>query len=77
MAATMKNMTAATPVVEHEEEPRVRVFIPLPEEVDSGAKVDMYEHVTINDNTTLVRRGEYVDVPIPVFIQLRNKYPHL
>lgn len=62
---------------ENNEEPRVRVFIAPPEEADSGIKTDPYEHVTINGNTTLIRRGEYVDVPVPVYIQLRNKYPHI
>jgi hypothetical protein len=70
-------LVAATPVIQEEEEPRVRIMIPLREDDDSGLKVDPYEHVTINDVTTLVRRGEYVEVTVPVFQQLRNKYPKL
>lgn len=57
--------------------PRVRVILPEMEEVGTGLKTDPYEHVTINGETTLVRRGEYVDVTVPVFMQLRNKYPKL
>ena len=71
------NITAAAPIQVVEEEPRVRVFIPKNEDDDAGMKVDPYEHVTINDETTLIRRGEYVDVTVPVFIQLRNKYPNI
>lgn len=85
MAATKENqtpvvddITAVTPVkVKKENVPRVRVFLPPLEEDESGVKVDQYEHVTINGVTTLVKRGEYVDVTVPVFIQLRNKFPHI
>lgn len=59
------------------EENRVRIFIPFNEEELSGVKMDPYEHVTINGETTLIKRGEYVEVKPEVFIQLRNKYPHL
>ena len=70
-------ITAAVPVVEEREVPRVKIFIPKNEDDDSGMKVDPYEHVTINDETTLIRRGVYVDVTVPVFLQLRNKYPNI
>ena len=71
-------VTVEAPIVqENNEIPRVRVFIPLPEEASSGVKYDPYEHVTINGETTLVRRGEHLDVTVPVFVQLRNKYPNL
>ena len=44
----------------------------------SGATVDQYEHVTIaNENgieTYGVQRGVTVNVPVPVFIQLYEKY---
>ena len=55
---------------------KVQVFIP-PHEDDSpnNVKVDQYEHVTINGVTTLIKRGEYVEVPVPVYIQLKNKFP--
>lgn len=60
--------------VQEEEEARVSVYLPLNEDDMSGVKVDKYEHVTINGVTTLIRRGEHVDVTVPVYIQLRNKY---
>ena len=73
-----KSLTVAVPREEQTEElPRVRVFIPESEEVGTGMKLDHYEHVTINGETTLIRKGMYVDVTVPVFMQLRNKYPNL
>ena len=56
---------------------RVRIFIPFNDEELAGIKMDPYEHVTINGETTLIRRGEYVEVTPEVFIQLRNKFPNL
>lgn len=71
-------LTVETPVQETvADEPRVRVYLPLLESEGAGVHVDQYEHVTVNGETTLVRRGEYVDVTVPVFIQLKNKFPHL
>lgn len=58
-------------------ETRVQVTLPLLPDDDSGVAVDQYEHVTINGKTTLIKRGETVDVTIPVFEQLRNKFPRL
>ena len=31
----------------------------------------------INGKVTQIRRGEYVDVKVPVFLQLLNRYPNL
>jgi hypothetical protein len=77
MTKEVKGITVGTPVVEKVDDlPRVRVYIPKLED-EGGMKTDPYEHVTINDETTLVRRGEYVDVTVPVFLQLRNKFPHI
>ena len=59
------------------DEPRVRVVLPLLPEDQMGLKVDQYEHVTINGETTLVKRGECVDVTVPVYIQLRNKFKNI
>lgn len=56
---------------------RVQICIPLPAEQASGLRADAHEHVTINGKTTLIKRGEYVEVPIDVYIQLRNRYPNL
>ena len=55
--------------------PRVRICLPLNENDTSGLKVDPYEHVTVNGVTTLIKRGEYVDVTVPVYMQLRNRFP--
>lgn len=58
-------------------EPTVRVFIPLAEESNSDLKVDQSETVIINGKVTRIRRGEYVDVKVPVFMQLKQRYPNL
>lgn len=59
-------------------ETRVRIFLPLPPESESGLKVDPYEHVTINgQNPVYIKRGEYVEVTVPVFEQLRKRYPNI
>lgn len=55
---------------------RPRIYLPLLEEV-GGVKVDQYEHVTVNGKTTLIRRGEYVDVEPEVYIQLKNRFPSI
>ena len=78
MAKKVDTLTVETPVQETvADEPRVRVYLPLLESEGAGVHVDQYEHVTVNGETTLVRRGAYVDVTVPVFIQLQNKFPHL
>lgn len=60
------------------EVPRVRIILPLPPETESGLKVDMYEHVTINGEPPVyIKRGEWVDVTVPVYMQLRNRYPNI
>lgn len=72
-------ITVATPVEEKtDKQPRVRVMVPLSLESESGLQSDPYEHVTINGEPPVyIRRGEYVDVTIPVFEQLKNKYPNI
>ena len=78
MAKKVDTLMVETPVQETvADEPRVRVYLPLLESEGAGVHIDQYEHVTVNGETTLVRRGEYVDVTVPVFIQLKNKFPHL
>lgn len=52
------------------------VYIPKIEDA-VGAKVDQTEHVTINGRTTIVQRGERVEVPVDVFTALKVKYPDL
>lgn len=58
-------------------EPTVRVFLPLLEVAGDGAAVDQTENVIINGVVTQIRRGEYVDVKVPVFMQLKQRYPNL
>lgn len=58
-------------------EPRVTIYIPKSEVNDGGVSIDQTEHVTINGNTTIIQRGERVDVPVDVFLALREKYPDL
>ena len=58
-------------------EPVVRVFIPLAEDSGSEGKVDQTENVIINGKVTQIRRGEYVDVKVPVFMQLKQRYASL
>ena len=58
-------------------EDKVHIIIPKLPDDEMGFKVDQYEHVTINGNTTLIRRGEHVDVSPEADMQLRNKYPTL
>ena len=61
--------------------PMVSIYLPRLEEEGNGVRVDQYERVTIaneqKENTYLVHRGERVDVPVPVFVVLKEKYPHL
>lgn len=62
--------------------PRVSIFLPALEGDDSsGVVVDQYEHVTIANETgeqiVYVKRGEHVDVTVPVFMALKQKYPNL
>lgn len=62
--------------------PYVSVFIPALEDSGSGGlKVDQYEHVTIaneqKETCWKVLRGETVEVPVPVFLQLKQKYPKI
>ena len=74
-----------TVVVEKKEEgykgPTVRVFLPRLEEEGNGIRVDQYEHVTISNEVKeerwFVKRGEYADVPMPVYAVLKEKYPDI
>lgn len=89
MAATKKSdevFDGLTIVAEEKnavpKEQTVSVFIPALEDSGSeGIKVDQYEHVTIanevKENCYKVLRGEFVQVPVSVYIQLKNKYPKL
>lgn len=63
--------------LENRVEPTVRVCIPLAQDQDSSVAIDQTETVIINGKTTLIKRGEYVDVKVPVFLQLKQRYPNL
>lgn len=61
--------------------PTVPVFLPKLEGGEDGVKVDQYEHVTIANEAGevcwKVLRDETVEVPVPVFIILKSRYPKL
>jgi hypothetical protein len=81
-----KKDSSITFAVEKEEKkydgPTTDVFLP---ELEGGGmdgmKVDQYEHVTIanedGEQIWHVHRGEHVEVPVPVFIVLKDRYPKL
>ncbi len=80
--ALAASLTVAVPDKKEEvKEPRVRVMLPKLIGDEDGLTVDQYEHVTIaNERGEIcykVLRGEYVDVPISVFMVLKQKYPKL
>jgi len=59
--------------------PMVDVFLPALEDSGSnGLKVDQYEHVTIaneeKEEHWKIHRGEHVEVPVPVFCVLKERY---
>ena len=58
-------------------EPVVRICLPLAEETGTEAAVDQHETVIINGRVTRIRRGEFVEVKVPVFMQLKQRYPSL
>ena len=61
-----------------DEVPRVRVMIPKSIDSESGLKSDPYEHVTINgEPPVFIERGVWVDVTVPVYMQLRNRYQNI
>ena len=72
-------LVAAVPrKVEVTEEPTTTVNLPELPGGDGSMKVDLYEHVTIaneeKEECFKVKRGEPVEVSIPVFIQLKNRH---
>lgn len=61
--------------------PRVRIFIPKIEG-DGSVTIDQFEHVTISNEkgepqVTRIHRGEWVDVPVNVYMTLKERYPDL
>lgn len=77
------SLTMAVPKKETKESgPKVMVFLPaLEDSGEEGIKVDQYEHVTLanerGEKIYYVKRGEYVEVPVEVFIALKERYPKL
>ena len=55
----------------------VSVILPPAEDADPDRKADQNEYVTVNGKVTQVLRGERVEVPVSVYVQLRNKYPSI
>lgn len=77
-AIEKSGITTVDEIKEKKEEPTVTVFLPLLDDADSElGSVDQTVNVTVNGKVTQIRRGEYVNVKIPVFLQLKNKYPNL
>jgi len=76
-------MTIVSPVKEESYQgPMVDIFLPaLEDQGQGGMKVDQYEHVTIanekGETCYKVLRGEHVQVPVPVFVMLKERYPKL
>ena len=78
MAKRTSDDLVATSHIEEIIDDQPRVGITLPKLESAGnVKVDEYEHVTINGETTLVKRGVYVEVTVPVYMQLKNKFPEI
>ena len=76
--AMKDNLTFAVPKKKEENNvPRVRIILPRLED-DGSVTVDQYEHVTIanekGEEHTRILRGEWVDVPVPVFMALKERY---
>ena len=62
--------------------PYVPVFLPaLEDSGGNGMKVDQYEHVTIaneeRETCWKILRGETVEVPVPVYVVLKARYPKI
>ena len=69
----------AVPKQEKYQGPMVQIMLPkLEDPGTAGLKVDQYEHVTIANEqweyTWHVLRGVRQDVPVPVFLMLKEKY---
>lgn len=82
MPKKLENTEITTVVtVEEKKEDGIRVPVLLPElpSGDGGMKVDQYEHVTIaneeKETCYKVLRGTQTDVPVSVFMQLKQRYP--
>jgi len=83
--AAKKPDTMTTAVVREDKKyngPYVSVFLPeLEGGGEDGIKVDQYEHVTIaneeREDCYRILRGVHTEVPVPVFMALKEKYPKI
>ena len=66
------SITVATEPVKKTTEPTVSVLLPMLEDSGELGSVDQTVNVTVNGHVTQIRRGEYVEVKIPVYLQLKN-----
>ena len=61
--------------------PMVSVYLPKLEDEGNGVKVNQVEHVTIANEEEYhewkVMRGVRVDVPVPVFVMLKERFPDI
>ena len=76
--AMKDSLTFAVPKPKEEDGgPRVRIILPRLED-DGSVAVDQYEHVTIanekGEEHTRILRGEWVDVTVPVYMALKERY---
>ena len=66
---------------EKDKGPMVQIYLPKLEEEGNGVNVDQYEHVTlaneVKEDIKYIKRGERVDVDIPTFLVMKEKYPDL
>lgn len=58
-------------------EARVRVRLPLAQDMGDGMRADQSEQVIVNGRVWNIRRGESVEVPTEVFLLLRERYPDI
>ena len=71
-------ITVALPETKPEAaEPTVLVRLPKLEDQGSDVAVDQTVNVTINGKVTQIQRGEAVRVKVPVYLQLRNRFPDI
>ena len=59
------------------EENKVRVRLPLAQDMGDGMTPDQSEQVILNGKVWSIRRGESVEVPVEVFLMLRQRYAEI
>ena len=74
------DLTVATKIEDNKYHgPTVQVFLqPLEDSGDDGIPVDQFEHVQIANEEGVqefhILRGENVEIPVPAYIALKEKY---